>query len=403
MRSKVKTIMVLGLMAAMLFSGCGETNGVNQDGSKEESAKYTDITKDETATTEDAEITINNVAMTSAVSWDRDDGSVLNLDEKKDNLYFVFIGSVKNLSANPIDFYNNFKAELILDDKYQYPITIDPSDLSSVVPLKTSNFALYSSAPKEVLSSCKSYKLNFGYMKGFESVADVEHCDNQYTYSGSVEEYGSGENIQNFQMFKEYIASACESADILGDKPNLEERTGNVNEVNVSDGNAGGFLTMDDGANFWVHPSIVLNYDVYEIWASQETNGGYGAIRIECNQMTGDEPKNTYYIGAQNLTISSDAGSISTSDTDKSYDYNSLTNHSEVTFSLWANDYSFNQLEEIINGNNVKFTFNIEKSSGSFNEEGPVISADYELDDKDIAAMKFYLSLYKGMPYAKFE
>jgi len=340
--------------------------------------------------TDDIAIEFTNKSITASATWEQDDGTRISLDEENEQVYFIIFGAVKNRMTTEADVQNGLKLELVLDGKYKYPVTIEPVSLYSVLPLETAEFMMYAEIPEAALEECESYELLVGFNDGLASAGDLYACENGYRYTGTLEEYGSAESIQNFQTFSEFMVKEAEKADI----------SYQVKEKEVWIGSNEGFwvFELDDGTTFSLVCKLVLNYGIYDIYDDEDENCGYGAIKMKIEQTSKFDPT-AYYSGAKRIEIISDTGSVEVDDSSSlsySYDYDYASNTSNVTFSLWANKYSFVELQNVVNGNDLKLVVEIEGDKSA--------RAEIDLSENGMqAALVRYLEFYKALPLAEFD
>ena len=307
-------------------------------------------------------------------------------------MYFIARGTIKNLSTNEINIYSGLKAEFVLDGKYKYPVSIAPNSLNGIVPLETASFAVYREMPKNVLYECKEYQLHLGFNAGFEAVEDVYSCQNGYQITGTVDEYGSAVTIQNFQTFTEFVEQDIEKRGYTNFTIEAQTNTATDNLL-IDNGNFWQFQ-LPDGTDFNVSCELMLNYGIYDIYDKDNVPCGYGAIRIQVKESTSRK-----YLGAKELKVSSENGTLVINDQDAFgyyFDYNSSLKRASATFTFWSDRCSFVEFQNILNGENVILTVSIKE----FDKDKPLIT-DIALSEKNKEALLAYLEFYKTLPLAE--
>ena len=161
----------------------------------------TSVEKGQQIVTDIFELSIDKSLITRSAD-SSDLGININLYEQDGNIYFILFGTVKNVSSSAISFRNMVNVNLIFDDKYEYAVSIAPSDLSNIVPLKTESFVWYASVPMEIFESASQYKFQWDILNDTNSM----QIQSKYSFSGLTSQYWSVENINNFSTFTEYIA-----------------------------------------------------------------------------------------------------------------------------------------------------------------------------------------------------
>ena len=405
----MKKIIAFALTFVLLisFGACGNTDErtkqdnlpTSNEQTSTQSTIFQTIQLNETVATDEVEITLVDKLITSTANWTSDDGTKISLEEHSDKMYFIARGTIKNLSANEINFYSGLNAELMLDGKYKYSVTITPNSLNNIVPPETASFAMYCEMPKTALDECEEYQLLFGFNDGFEMVTDVYSCQHSYQITGTVDEYGSAATIQHFQTFTEFVEKDIEDR---GYTNFTVEAQPNDEIILINKGNDSfWWFQLPDGTSFSVSCELMLNYGIYDIFDNDNSASEYGAISICIEQSAVSSSERTvYYSGAKSITISSSNGSIEMDETavpGYSYSYNSILHTSEVTFTLWPDDYSFTELQNILSAADVTITVAIEQVS----VEEPII-VDIELPADGKQALLDYLEFYKNLPLASF-
>ena len=350
------------------------------------------IQLNEQIATNDIEITFVDKLITSTANWTGDDDTKIFLEEHTDKMYFIARGTIKNLSTNEINIYSGLKAEFVLDGKYKYPVSIAPNSLNGIVPLETASFAVYCEMPKNVLYECEEYQLHLGFNAGFEAVEDVYSCQNGYQITGTVDEYGSAVTIQNFQTFTEFVEQDIEKRGYTNFTIEAQTNTATDNLL-IDNGNFWQFQ-LPDGTDFNVSCELMLNYGIYDIYDKDNVPCGYGAIRIQVKESTSRK-----YLGAKELKVSSENGTLVINDQDAFgyyFDYNSSLKRASATFTFWSDRCSFVEFQNILNGENVILTVSIKE----FDKDKPLIT-DIALSEKNKEALLAYLEFYKTLPLAE--
>ena len=336
-------LLIIGICFVMSNSKNFKINGFNKIQLNEKIAnKY-------------AEIIFKNVIITDKAS---DSKLNIELNYKNNNTYFIIQGNIKNLNTTAFNFISNIDTKLVFDEKYEYSVTVAPNELLNINPLENKDFMLYVSVPKEVIDVCKSYSLKIGYNNDFSNCS-LNNCDNKYELIGEVNQYGSAENVINFETFKEYIIESARKYKELSCK-----EFNNNNYVIVSDGNALQFKTLEDGeSEFDIQPTFRFSY-------SSISEKCIPALIINFN--TAKHPQNIYYNYASTLTLSSSNGSVKIEDNSTNkilIDTYKSINLLETDFVFSSLDYDLEQIKSIINGKNLKITVMVPKT--------PFGSSDY--------------------------
>jgi len=329
------SLLLVSIIMVFCLVACGNT------------AKYEPLTLNEPVTNDFAELTIEKTKLSNTIS--NNDYSLI-LKNKADSLWFVALGSIKNLSNSEIDFINGAKFLLTVDEKYEYELALSSNDLVSVVPLEKNNFAVYTSIPDEVVETCTTYSLKIGYNKEFESLSSLDDADYKYEFVGNFDEFGSAENVDDFTSYVEYLADYIESS-------NYADLTLEIfpdsSTVNIDNGELE-FL-KNDGLN----DLKVQTYLKVFFCESGSHKSLMPSLIIECNSdATHDIPR---IISVETITIKSDNGSleIGKGDFEKDYDFNSVTNATYTTFDYDLDNTSVAKIKEIISGNNVEYVLNV--------------------------------------------
>lgn len=220
--------------------------------SKNEKINYTEVTIGENIKSDYAEITFDKVTITQTAYNKSTD---TKLEKTDDKIYFIILGTVTNNNTIAFNFNSNFATKLIFDDKYEYSVTIAPNSLANIDPLEKKEFILYASVPTNIIDVCKEYKFRFGYNNNFSSCS-LDSSQNKYELIGKVNQYGSAENVTNFETFSEYISKSSEKYEGLQCSIN---NAGTF--VIVKDGNALQFKTLADGeSKFDIQPTFRFSY-----------------------------------------------------------------------------------------------------------------------------------------------
>ena len=313
------------------------------------------------------EMSFKKVTMTSeAYVKDVD----VNLPKEDDKIYLAIWGNVINKRTSAIDLKNNLKTKLILDEKYEYDVQIQPATVNNITPLEERDFLIYALVPKNVINVCKSYALKIGYNSDF-SQTTLENAQIRYKLCGDVNQFGSAANVSNYVTFKEYITEKSKNYDGL----NISNKTDS--DVLVSNGNALQYATLEDKkSKFSIQPKLSYLYN-------NLTNESTVALTFEFNTVT--NPDGVYYLYANNFELSSSNGTISIGEDSASRvldnTYASI-HHYGTIFYFYESEYDFNQIKNIINGNDLKIKVMVGKSGSDD------IEVKYEVSEKIINNLK---------------
>lgn len=238
----------------------------------------TPVEKDQKIANDIFELSINKTLITRAADT-TDLGVDINLSEQKDIIYFILFGSVKNVSASAIPFSSMVNVGLIFDDKYEYDVSLAPSNLSNLIPLKTETFVWYASVPYEVMSSTTDYKFRWEILSNTEP----NQLQAKYTFSGKNSQYMSAENIDNFHIFTEVIEliiSELQSSEKIFVSLSVDEKNKQLvihptydDDFSVQIANG---VRSDFGENsIEIHPWLYLDYGKYKL------HYGFGEIELQ--------------------------------------------------------------------------------------------------------------------------
>ena len=391
MEKRVKTTMlVIGL--TMLVSACGnnsdtisETNTSIQETNRITSMDYETIALNDIIATDFCEIVLTNSIISHAVT---NTELGLTLDAEADSVHIVFLGSIKNKAANEIDMLSGFEAQILVDKKYNYKVTVFPNDVSSIVPLQTTQFAAYVTVPDEVIDSCESYEFQFGFNNEFAYDYTVknglEGKEYKYKISGKVDEYGSADSIQNLQTFTEYVSSFISKSEY---NENFKVTGNKASEiVTIEDGNCLKFAS-NDGVEVSIYPYLELRYFAYELGVYQ-----YGVLEMEVEGYR--DADNQYYVSANTITLKSDAGQITIGEgLETTYDFNNVS--ATNVFHFDSGDLSLKEVNSIVNGNDLEINLDVKTM------ENEHLSISYMCDEKMQNTLIALLDVYQQMPNAQ--
>lgn len=378
---KKKLLLILASIMCISFCACGESSEKNNDNVE---TKFESAELNNTITNDFCELTITKSVISHAVSEQK---TGLNLEEKEDNAYIVFLGTIKNTATSEINFLSGLQAQVLIDNKYSYPVEIVPNDLNSVVPLKTANFAVYASVPEEVISSCNAYDFQFGFNDEFDTtVNSIEEVSYKYVISGDIKEYGSAENIQNFQTFSEYI-NLFMSENGYNEKFKVTEED---DEVIIKDGNCLKYVS-ENGVEVSILPQLRLRYFSYELELPQ-----YGVLEMEISGYR--EQENIHYISTEAITLKSSNGEITVGDVTEyigTYNFNSVVANNLYYFD--SSKLSLEKVYSIITGDNFEIILNVK----TLENENVIIT--YECDSEITETIIDLLDIYRQMPNSAME
>jgi len=377
-----KKIMLLVVAMCISICACSKTSETSNNDILQ--TKFESAELNNTIIQEFCELTITKSVITHTVN---EQTTGLNLEEKEDNVYIVFLGTIKNTATSEIDFFSGLQAKVLIDNKYSYPVEIIPNDLRSIVPLKTADFAVYTSVPEEVISSCKTYDFQFGFDDEFGTTANsIEEVSYKYTISGNIEEYGSAENIQNFQTFSEYI-------NLFISQNGYEENFKTIekdDDVIIKNGNCLKFVS-ENGVKVSILPQLRLRYFVYDLELPQ-----YGVLEMKISGYR--EQENIHYISTESITLKSSNGEITVGEGTEylgTYDVSSVVADNIYYFD--SSDLSLEKVYSIVSGDNFEIILNVK----TLENENIVIN--YECDSEITETIIDLLDIYKQMPNSAME
>lgn len=383
----MKKILVYLITAILCLSMIGCSN------SQTETTKYESLEMNNTIIKDFCEISFTNKVITKTINEKK---VGLNLEETNDNVWIVFLGSVKNLSSEKIDFLQGLQSQIVVDNKYKYPTTMTMQEMTEIVPLKTVDFALYSAVPEEVISSCEKYVLQIGFNDEFTIVSDIGKTTYKYEISGSIDEYGSESQIQNFQTFSEFVTHFVANDIKYNEKfkvESFEAKSNNTSPyVNIKNGNCLKFVSNDKVEINFI-PYLQLTYNTFYEYDIPE----YGKIRILANAQR-NQDNGYHYISADKITIKSSAGEIIIGDAlTNTYTFNNVTAENDFIFD--SKDLSLEKLYSIVNKSDCEIIFDI-KIMNSQTLENEQIELSYICDNDFKDTMIELLDIYRQMPNA---
>ena len=343
-------------------------------------SNYQAVTIGNTISNEYADITFKKVVVTKTAE---DEATGVKMPEEENKIYFILLGTIKNKNTVAFNFSSNLATKLIFDEKYEYSVKIEPSnELNNIDPLETSDFVVYASVPKEVINSCSNYSFKFGYNDDFSSTS-IDKSKNKFELTGSVNQYGSASNVTNYETFKDYIANMASQYEGL--KAYDSKKTYGNNTI-VEDGNALQFQKLEDGVSeFSIIP--IFRFSYIDILNEKKCKTD---LIIEFK--TSNFPDQVYYSFANTMEICSDNGSmkIEENSTNKILDDTFKSIHKlETDFVFSSSDYDFSQLENIINGNNLKIKVTLDEPITSTNlHPSKQIEVNIECNEKTIDTLK---------------
>lgn len=379
------TIFVAGLVCSICSCGGNVDTSIEtilssiEKSSNTINSNFETIDLNNTITKDFCEITVSKSVITHAANEEK---TGLNLEKKQDNVWIVFLGTIKNTATSEIDFVSGLQAQVLIDGKYTYPVETIPKDLRSILPLKTVDFAIYAAVPEEVISSCETYDFQFGFNDEFTiNLNNIDELMYKFQISGKIDEYGSAEQIQNFQTFLEYVSSF-----ISKNGYNDDFAIKAVDEsILVENGNCLKFVSNKD-VRVSIHPYLRLNYSFYE-----DNIYEYGVLNIRIDGYTKQE--NTHYISTKTITLKSSEGEMTIGDgADHIYKYDS-SNATDI-FYFDSNELSLEEVYSIVNGNNLKIVLDVKTMENEHNSL--VYECDSEIKDNLISL----LDIYKQLPNA---
>lgn len=385
---KMKKIIALLLLNVMCFSliACGENSGKTDSTNVKEmgTSDFESTELNNTITNEFVELAFTKTKITHAAN-EKETG--LSLQDEEEMIWFIIFGNIKNIDVSEIDFANGLKAELVLDEKYTYPVSITPNHLYSVVPLKKEEFAIYASVPEEVLESCENYSFRFGFNDSFEMGLDMESSKYKYEINGILEEYGSVESIENFRTFSEYLEKLVSDKVEEGYKARILDEYSKV-EIYNNFCNTGK-VNIDDGTTFYIFPRLDLSYILFSSASLYDDNVvGYGELVIAFETLVSEDD---IYIGAKTIKITSDNGEIKLGEEPLE---RSFIDRGEVEFNFDSEKLSFDDLKHIFSGDNLQMSFVVEVSGGSD------IVVEYECTEEMQSTLIALTEIYQGLPNA---
>lgn len=342
-------------------------------------SNFESIDLNHTITKDFCEITVTKSVISHAANEEK---TGLKLEEKQDNVWIVFLGTIKNTATSEIDFLSGFQAQILVDKKYTYPVEIAVKDKNGVVPLKTIDFAVYAAVPEEVISSCETYDFQFGFNDNFtKNLNSIDGLVYKYQISGKIDEYGSAEQIQNFQTFSEYISSFVLRE---GYSEKFEMKLGDEIVI-IENGNCLKFVS-DENVEVSIYPYLRLQYFSYELNIYE-----YGILEIRISGFRDQE--NTHYISTQAITLKSSAGEISIGEgLGNTYDYNNVS--ATNIFHFDSGELSLEEVYSIMNGEDLEIVLDVE----TLENEHTLLT--YECDDELKENMIELIDIYRQLPNA---
>lgn len=383
-RKIIMVVLATGLICSICSCGTNTDTPTTIPSSQEKvsdtiNSDFESIDLNHTITKDFCEITVTKSIISHAVNEEK---TGLNLEEKQDNVWIVFWGTMKNTATSEIDFLSGFQAQILVDKKYTYPVEIALKDIKSIVPLKTIDFAVYAAVPEEVISSCETYDFQFGFNNNLDiNLNSIEESTYKFQITGNIDEYGSAEQIQNFQTFVEYI-SLFVSNNGYSEKFSISTKD---ESVIVENGNC---LKPVSGENVKVsiYPSLRLNYFSYELDIFE-----YGILEI---RIRGDRKQdNTYYTSTSAITFKSNAGEITIGEGLKNtYDYDNVS--ATNVFHFDSGDLSLEEVYSIMNGDDLEMVLDVK----TLENEHTLLT--YECDDELRENIIELIDIYRQLPNA---
>lgn len=387
MRRKIPVAVLIAVFMFLVCS-CGSSTGISTDtefSTKEETkniytvSDYESVDLNNVITKDFCEITITKSVISHAANEEK---TGLNLEEKEDNVWIIFLGTIKNTATSEIDFLSGLQAQVLVDNKYSYPVEIVPKDLRSIIPLKTVDFAIYAAVPEEVISSCDTYDFRFGFCDDFVlNTNSIDESTYKYQISGNIDEYGSAEQIQNFQTFVEYVNTFI-SNNGYSEKFKIKTKD---ESLTIENGNCLKFVS-DNDVEISIYPYLKLNYFSYELGVYD-----YGILEVRIKADRGQE--NIHYISAKSITLKSSSGEINIGEGIKNtYDFNNVS--ATNVFHFDSGELSLEEVYSIIKGKDFEIVLNVETLE---NED---ITLTYQCDTEIIDTLTDLLDIYRQMPNA---
>lgn len=386
-RKIIALLLVVGL--AVSACSCGKnanTKTESKASSKEISSAKTNhdfesVNINDTIVKDFCIITITKSIITHAANEQK---TGLNLEEKEDNVYIVFLGTIKNTATFEMNFLSGFKTRVLVDDEYSYPVEIVTNNLKSIVPLKTVDFAAYASVPEEVISSCETYTFQFGFNDNLDiNLSSIDESAYKFQITGKIDEYGSTEQIQNFQTFVEYISSFISTS---GYNEKFTVKRNNEDQVVlVENGNC---LKYVSGENIKVniYPGLKLHYNSYEHGIYE-----YGELKMRVSGSRKQD--NIHYISTEAITVKSNAGEITIGEgVENIYDFDNV--RATNTFYFNPGKLSLEELYSIINGEDLEIVLNV----ATLENENTFLT--YECDDELKENLIELIDIYRQLPKA---
>ncbi len=388
-RKNVLSVLLVFLMAFSLCA-CGSTESTEDSSSTvttesaEEAATeettsetgYETIEIDETVSTDFCEITFTTSLLTNEATHET---TGLNLENEDDSVWAVFIGEIKNTASSSVNFASGCKMQLVIDDKYSYTVTFVSDDINSISPLSTAEFAAYASIPNEALLSCETYSLQIGFIEEFAALAEISDATYLYQINGSLDQYGSVEQIQNATTFFEYVQTYL--TDNAYDDLKM---TTSGNFAYLKDGNCLDFV-YGDGVEIYMIPYLSLQYyDTYVVDGDYQTFGG---LYIEVNGYRKQD--GVYYTSTTSLVLKSDAGEIAFENSNFDYTDTLATNKYFVDLSR---DVSVEEFLSVLTGENPTVELTV-KLSGQDDQ-----TLFFECDEKFLETVTDMMNICLDMP-----
>lgn len=330
-----------------------------------------------------------NKTLIASMADSKDLGISYNLPEKSGNVYFIAFGNVKNVSSTAFSLSSLIDVKLLFDGKYEYSVTMAPSDIMNVVPLKTESFIWYSSVPLEVFNSTQKYDFVWNWNGHSDSgVKETFH------FEGQNSQYLSAENIANFHAFTEAIEY------VLANHKNIKYSINEEYEYIVVTWRYSFKMNLpdvpDDKVGFYnpryitVTPKLYLYYSYFQDRQKNSTyKYGYGEMNVYL-----ERAEHTYVTYNKPFTFSSSAGTINL----EGQSTPRLFSDEHWWMFYIKDDYNnalaLHDLWNVTNGANLKATVNYDDTN--LDRDGLQTSAVCDDDWKN--AMITLLQIYSECP-----
>lgn len=143
--NKLKLIIIV-VMSIIILTGCEGDDGVTVSSKKSISLDFNKTIeyKDNYEVTFEKTESGKNI---KKIYLESDD-----LNDSKNDLYFVVFGKIKNIGTEKMDWWNIIPSKLIYDGKYNYDMTCKSVSQNDIQPLASDSLACFVEVPNEVVN-----------------------------------------------------------------------------------------------------------------------------------------------------------------------------------------------------------------------------------------------------------